>query len=259
MPGENESEKDVGKDDDTGEGKEKTMTLESLAETVASIPEMIKAVKDESAQAVTDILRQVQEDRDLTKGDMENLLSLLGGFANPDKEAEAEAAAAEGVATVGQIKEIASKAVDDNTAADKEKLTADQKAYFTEYAEYTQDLLDEEFGPDSKPLSPEARKGIMELLRTDILDIHSKSGTRDAIKNFRKATRIYFGLDKTHAFERKADSTAGTGQAGGKEQGAEPSVKKRVYSDASKEFFKQIGVTEEWADKKVAEREEAAV
>lgn len=257
MPGENESGKDIEQEGQEKEqNKEKAVTLESLAETVASIPEMIKAVKEENAQEVSNILKQVQDDKNLVAADMQNLLSLLGGLADSEKK-PTEDEVSEQISTKDGIEKLIDERVDKAKKSEQDKLSVEQKAYFTEYAEYTQDLLGEEFGPDNKPLSSEARKGIMELLKTTIIDKYSDNGVKDASKNFRKASRVYFGQDKIHGF--KGSSVEGTGQGGGKEQGAESSAKKRTYSDATKEFFKQIGVSEDWADKKVAAREEAAV
>ena len=93
----------------------------------------------------------------------------------------------------------------------------------------------------------------MNLLKKDedCMKIYSKSGAKDAVKNFRLSNRKYYGLDRTHGF--KGEDLAGTGGGGGTDK---VSTKKTYkLTDESRKLLKDLGENEDWASKVLAERE----
>ena len=250
-------EKDkINDDDKTGDSKEKDkeVTLESLAEIIKGQAGLIESLTTKSTSditQVTQVMQAIQEKYGLMESDMHNLTNLLGGLTKPDVDKTDEV---EDLTDPDNIKKLISKTITDNKQAESETVTKESKTYWKEYGVTAQEHMDEE-GPDGKPLSKEAREGIKQLM-IDTPAEKTGNATRDAQKGFRKASRIFFGLDKTHGF--KGGELGGTGGGGGEIKGGN----KKVYklTDQSKKLLKDIGETEEWGQEMLAKKtEEAAV
>lgn len=250
MPEEN---KNIDNDDKNKEAENKDkgseVTLESLKEIVTSQAGLMEALKTENANNISQLTQVFQEKYGLMESDMQNLTSLLGGLANPDINNNDEQ---EDLTNPENIKNLVNRTVKENKNAENEAVTKQNKSYWKEYGEMSQELMDEE-GPDGKPLSPEAREGIKKLIIETSAE-KTSNATRDARKGFRKASRVFFGLDKTHGFKGGSIEGIGGGSAD-----ADKGGNKKVYkmTDEMKQELKDIGETEEWGQKKLKERAEA--
>ncbi len=236
MSEEDKNENEKENKDDSGTGDE--LTLESLKELVTSQAKLIEDSKTDSTNNIAQ-LKQIIQDRD---GDIQNLTNLLGGLANPDddtgEEEDNDIITKEGVG----------KLMDKRDEKKKEELKEENKAYFNEYGGMVQELMNEE-GPDGKSLSQEARDGIRKLLIDTVVD-RTQSPIKDAHKNFKKATKIYFGLDKEHGF--KGGSVEGTGS--GSSDIKAGSKKTYKLTEEAKKELKALGETEEWGREQLEKR-----
>lgn len=224
------------------------ITLESLQETIASQAGLIQTLKDESANNVVAMRQFVEDNYGKTNADMQNLMSLIGGLAGDGQQGQTDEEL-----DITDPKEI-ERLVDKKLEADrKAKAEADKKAndaYMDDYVAMLKDDLDEELMPDGNPLTPEARKGIMDLLKTTFVDKYTKNGTRDAAKNLSKAKARYFGRDKTHGF--KGSDARGTGVGGSSNTESSGHGKKAItLTEESKKLLADLGETEEWAKEKL--------
>jgi len=241
--------KDKSGEGDTGD--KNAVTLESLAAALetqkVSQDEVIEALRADGVNNVTR-LEQVIRDRD---GDIQNLTNLLGNLGKQEEGAGEEDYTE---MTKGKVEDIVANTISESKKAETAAKKDANDAYWDTYASEVQEHQGAE-GPDGKPLSKEAREGIMELLKTTVID-KTKNPTKDAYKNHREATKIYFGLGKKeHGF--KGGSVAGTGSGGGGfKEGTKTS---RTFSDAQKEEFKELGVSEEWANKVLDKKKEEEV
>lgn len=248
MPEPDDKKIDDGNKDDKGEEKKPELTLESVKELVVNLKteqaEAIKAIKTESINNIAQ-LKQTIQDRD---DDIQNLTNLLGGLAKPDADGNKDDV---DLTIPENIEKLVDKRVADGKQAETEASTKESKAYWKEYGEIAQEHMDEE-GPDGKPLSKEAREGIKQLMIDTPAD-RTKNATRDAQRGFRKASRVFFGLDKTHGF--KGGDVSGTGGGG---TGENKNVNKKVYklTDESKKALKDLGETEEWGQEQLRKRAE---
>lgn len=224
---------------DSEENKEKggDLTLESLAEMIkadkVSQGEVIELLKTENANSIAQLMQTIQS-RD---GDIQHLTNLLGNMANPDDGK----AAGEDLSTV----ELVDKRIADNKKSEKDESDKKSKVYNKEYVATVLEELDDELAPDGKPFSVEARKGILDIIKADKDGVLTGNAIRDGHKNFKKAVKVYYGLDKTHGF--KGASVEGTG--GGTDDSKEGSKKTYTLTDESKKMIKDFGETEEWANK----------
>ena len=258
MPEENEK---INIDDETeekGGEKDKEVTLESLAEIIKGQAGMIESLTTKSASditQVTQVMQAIQEKYGLMEGDMQNLTNLLGGLASPDTDKND--GEIDDLTNPDNVKKLVTKTLAENKDAESEIVTKESKAYWKEYGVTAQEHMDED-GPDGKPLTKEAREGIKQLM-IDTPAEKTGNATRDAKKGFRKASRIFFGLDKTHGF--KGGDVGGTGGGSSDNKGGA----KKVYklSDEAKKQLKDLGETEEWGQeqlrKRAVEAEEVAV
>ncbi len=247
MPEESDKIIDENKDENKDVEKEPELTLESLKEIVTSQAGLMEALKTESANSTTQItqaLQGIQEKYGLMEGDMQNLTNLLGGLAN--KDTDPDDGEGDDVTTEEGVNRVYDKREQAKLDAEKKET----KAYWKEYGEIAQEFMEED-GPDGKPLSKEAREGIKKLMIDTPAD-KTKNATRDAQRGFRKASRIFFGLDRTHGF--KGSSTEGTGGGGSEVRGGT----KKTYklTDESKQLVKDFGETEEWAQEQLRKRAE---
>jgi hypothetical protein len=237
-------EKDVKDEGDKG-----AVTLESLAAEMAtqkvSQDEVVEALRADGISNVTR-LEQVIRDRD---GDIQNLTNLLGNLAKPE-ETPAEEDYTE--MSSSKVKDIVTNAIADTKKAETDAVSQENDAYWDEYATEVQEHMGEE-GPDNKPLSKEAREGIMELLKTSVIT-RTKNATKDAYKNHKEATKIYFGLGKKPQHVFQGGDTHGTGGGGSGFNGG--TKKTYTLSPAMKNELKELGETEEWGLKKMEERAE---
>ena len=249
MPEEKELNNNDNVDENKGGDKVPELTLESLKEMATDQAEMIEALKTENANSIAQMTKFVQEKYGLMESDMQNLTNLLGGLSAQEGTRSEEVY--EDLSDPANVKTLVEKTVADSKKAESEATTKESKTYWDEYGETAQDFMNED-GPDGKPLSKEAREGIKQLMIDTPAD-RTKNATRDAQKGFKKASRTFFGLDKSHAF--KGGDTKGTGGGGSDNKGEA----KKVYklTDDAKEQLKALGETEEWGQEKLRQRAEA--
>ncbi len=236
-------------DEPKDEPKKEETTMESLKDMIVGQNEIIEALKTDSSNEKAQMLQTIQEKYNLMDSDMKNLTNLIGGLANPEPTGDEVIDDGLGVST-DKVKEIADKRYADNKKTDDDAAKKELKDYYNDYSEEVQGLMGED-GPDGKPLSKEAKEGIKKLLIETVID-KSKNPTRDAHKNFKKATKIFFGLDRANPF--KGGKLEGTGSGGGDEDNKGKNKRTFKITDESRKFLKDIGESEESGQEKLNER-----
>lgn len=253
MPDEIDDKKiddDKTKDDDgVDDGKKgNELTLESLKEIVTDQAGLIESLKAENTKSIAGVMEVIQDKYGLMESDMQNLTNLLGRLAKSDDATDDTA----DLTDPDNVKKLVKQTMDDGKKEESEATEKESKAYWKEYGEVAQELMGEE-GPDGKLLSQEARDGIKKLLIETVVE-KTTNASRDAHKNFKKASKIFFGLDKTHGFQ--GGEVKGTGGGGG----GSKSETKKVYklTDEAKKLLKDLGETEEWGQEMMAKQEQLA-
>lgn len=228
---------DVSDNDSKADEKGGELTLESLAEMIKADKttqnELIETLKAEGVSNASSLaqLMQTVQDRD---GDIAHLTNLLGNLAGDDDGKPSE----EDLSTA----ELVDKRMADNKQSEKDESDKENKKYNKVYVATVLEELDDELAPDGKPFNPEARKGILDIVKTDKDGVLTDNAIRDGHKNFKRAVKIYYGLDKTHGF--KGASIEGTG--GGTGESKEDGKKTYTLTKEAKEELKEMGETEKW-------------
>lgn len=243
----NDDINDGGKKDEKGS----ELTLESLAAVMEADKVSQKELIESMAESTNgQIARLAQTVRDREE-DISHLTNLLGKMAAPDDNPESDI----DTSTVDGLNTAVDSRIAARDKADKEKATATEKAYNTEYVAAISEILgdEEELAPDGKPFSAEARRGLLDIIKADKGGVYSGNAVKDAYKNFKIANKVYYGLDKKHGF--KGASVDGTGSGNG-----DRVVKRTVIlTEAEKKQIKEVGMTEEWGlkvkEKKLEEKE----
>ena len=211
---------------------------------------MMESMKTENASNMAAIRNYMEEKYGDVSEDVKNLTALLASGGQGDASGADELTDGD-LSDPNKVTSLVDKRIESREKEKTEQANAESKAYYKDYADMATQLLDDEKGPDGKMLSPTAREGILNLLKTDVIDKYSDNGVRDAVKNFGVARDKFFGLGKPNPF--KGEDTSGTGGGTG---GSGGSGKKTVkLTEASRKLLADLGESEEWAQEVLSKQE----
>lgn len=227
--------------------------------TISDLVNLVKEQQDIIAKqntAIDSINKSVQDNYGSLKDDVQNLTDILGNAAAGDNTNQDidDYGDYSDITDPKVIKDIVRSEIMEVNKEQTDTTTKEKKQYFDDYAEMSLQMLDEGLGPDGKPFTPEARQGILDLLKSDPAHtvIHTKSGVKDAVKNFNKAKKTFFGLGKGKVHGFNGEDVSGTGIAG--DTSASGGRSKVTLTEESKKLLAELGETEEWGSKVLAGR-----